>query len=203
MKRLSSVSIVVFALIAIAGNATARNCMPRPLFVSDFFNHVILIYGSNSTGDATPVARIGGGKTGLSHPSFLTLDASGSLYVADVNGSSIEVFAPGSSGNTPPTSVIHGKNTGLLEPLGVAVDLANIYVTDDKANSVFVYPIGSAGDVTPPSATIAGSNTGLSATSAGYRDGRRSAQFSAALGRSRHLADHAQRDHHRAASDNP
>jgi sugar lactone lactonase YvrE len=161
---LSVAAIVAVALILTGHNVAAQNCASRPLFVSDFYNHEILIYASNSNGDATPVATIEGGKTRLSHPYFVTLDALGNLYVADPGNSSIEVFAPDSNGNTPPTSVIQGKNTGLRTPLGVAVGLGNIYVTDMKANSVFVYPIGSDGDVTP-SATIAGSNTGLSAPS--------------------------------------
>jgi hypothetical protein len=149
MKKVSFLWIVAFALIVVESNAAAQTCTPTPLFVSDFYHDVILIYASNSTGDATPVATIGGGKTGLSHPSFMALDSAGNLYVAINNAKSIEVFAPGSSGNVPPSRVIAGKNTGFEIPFGVAVSSANIYVTDPSLNSIFLFPIGSEGNVTP------------------------------------------------------
>src|SRR5208337_3266260 len=78
----------------------------------------VIVYRPGSSGDATPLVKIGGPKTGLHQPRSIALDSSGRIYVADVTVGqnqieSIRVFDPGSNGDVAPRAVISGDNTGL------------------------------------------------------------------------------------------
>jgi sugar lactone lactonase YvrE/cell division septation protein DedD len=137
----------------------------------------VYVYAAGSTGDAVPIAIIGGTDTGLCYPVGIALDSSGNIYVADEGAASVFVYPPLASlptqANYPdvtPIATISGSNTGLISPYGIAFDSSgNIYVADDGAPdayptpifpSVFVYSAGSTGNVAPTS-TISGPLTEL------------------------------------------
>jgi hypothetical protein len=79
-----------------------------------------------ATGNATPVATIAGGNTGLILPRGIAL-AGGSLYVANYGGhppdyqlapyaSNVLVCAPGATGSVAPAATIAWPSEGLSEP---------------------------------------------------------------------------------------
>ncbi len=126
----------------------------------------VTIYAKGSSGNAAPIATIGGSNTGLSSPSGIALDSSGNIYVVDTGAVSVFVYpALGSSTgalNEAPTATISGGNTGLDYPTSIVLDSSNnIYVTD---GSVFVFqPIGSSTGTLneKPTAIISGTDTEL------------------------------------------
>ncbi len=131
----------------------------------------VYVYSAGSTGDAAPIATIGGSNTALCYPSGIALDSSGNIYVADIEATSVFVYPPLGSSTGPlneaPIATISGSSTGLFDPIGIAVDSSgNIYVADNGEiyipGDVFVYSAGSNGNVAP-AATISGPLTGLAA----------------------------------------
>jgi 6-phosphogluconolactonase (cycloisomerase 2 family) len=87
----------------------------------------ITVYAAGATGNATPVAVIAGGTTGLLFPRGLALGSGGWLYVANYGGhppdyqlppnpSDILVFAPGVTGNAAPAATIAWSSLGPVEP---------------------------------------------------------------------------------------
>src|SRR5437016_7438106 len=134
----------------------------KPLYIAnEVFGSSITVYAAGASGNATPVATIAGGNTGLSLPFGVALDGAGKIYVTNSGGSSITVYAAGASGNATPAATIAGVNTGLGFPLGIAlVASATIYRSEVFGSSITVYAAGASGNATP-TATIAGGNTGL------------------------------------------
>ena len=88
----------------------------KPLYVVNQPSNSITVYAAGASGNATPVATIAGGNTGLNTPTGIALDGAGNIYVANELGfssNSITVYAAGASGNATPTATISGSNTGL------------------------------------------------------------------------------------------
>jgi trimeric autotransporter adhesin len=112
----------------------------------------ILIFATNSKGNATPTA-ISGPATGLAGPRGLAVGPDGTLWVANSgNGSVTRYAAPITAGNTAPITIIQGTNTGLQAPADVILDAnttSNLYVSDSTANGIFVFSSLSNGNASP------------------------------------------------------
>lgn len=142
------------------------------LFVSDtnltntaLNGYSVTEYAQGATGDAAPIAYIGGADTGLNAPVGLAVGKDGQLYVA--NSTSITEYADGANGDAAPVNTITGPDTGLHYAAGIALaPSGNLFVTDTDfpagTNAVTEYASGASGDAAPV-ATIAGTKTGLSA----------------------------------------
>jgi hypothetical protein len=86
----------------------------------------IIIYRPGSSGDAAPMARIAGPKTGIDRPGKIALDSKDRIYVANTTvgpseTESIEVFDAGSNGDLAPRAIIGGDSTGLDGIAGMAI----------------------------------------------------------------------------------
>jgi DNA-binding beta-propeller fold protein YncE len=103
------------------------------IYVSNGCSNDVTIFAKGSSGDATPIATIGGAATGLSTPEGIAVDPKGgNIYVANAGGNVTIYPALGSSTemlNEAPIAIISGSNTDLLKPIGIALDASlNIYV---------------------------------------------------------------------------
>ena len=113
-----------------------------------------------ATGDARPMATIGGTSSGLNGPHGLTLDSIGNLLVANAAGGTLTEYAPGDNPDATPLRTI----SGLALPDGVDVDAqGNIYIANGLTG-VSEYAPDATGDATPI-ATISGQATGISGPS--------------------------------------
>ncbi len=114
----------------------ARDAQGR-IFVSDEFNHRILVYGADfaliktigSSGDA-------GGQ--LRYPRGLALDADGNLYVADAWNHRISVFASDLSFSRT-IGKLGDKRGEMDEPCGVAIVDGTMYVLEKSNHRVQVF----------------------------------------------------------------
>ncbi len=136
-------------------------------------NASVEIFSSGAGGNATPLARIAGGNTGLIAPAGIALDAAGNIYVPNANASpaDITIYAAAADGNVAPTSTIVTRFVAGIPdlafvfgfPIGIAVDgSGNVHVASFGSHSVVVYAAGVSGVATPLT-VIAGGNTGLAA----------------------------------------
>ena len=96
------------------------------IYASNFLVSTIVVYAAGASGTPTPIATIKGGKTELSLPSGITLDASNNIYVANSGGGPssrgiVTVYTAGANGDVAPVNTISGSNTGLAEPRGIAI----------------------------------------------------------------------------------
>ncbi|HUO05957.1 MAG TPA: SBBP repeat-containing protein [Candidatus Binataceae bacterium] len=132
----------------------------------------ITVYSAGSTGNAAPIATIGGVATMLAAPGGIAVDSSENIYVANNIGGpnqngSVTVYGAGSYGNAAPVATITaGAGTAdltqLFDTYAVALDSnRNIYVANGEGDSVTVYPAGANGNFAPTT-VIAGIDTGLS-----------------------------------------
>ena len=103
------------------------------LYVADECNgNDIEEFAKGSTTEKTAI-------TGISNPSGLAIDKSGTLYVSTYPAS-IEEFK---RGTTTPFRTITGQ--GLTDPFGLALDASdNLYVADFGAKQVFEIPYGTS-----------------------------------------------------------
>jgi hypothetical protein len=100
------------------------------LVVSNSLAPSVTIYANAATadGDIAPVAEIAGANTGLSVPTQIFVDptGSGTLYNADPGAARVAVWANlnTANSNTAPTRVIKGTATGISASgqLGLALD---------------------------------------------------------------------------------
>src|SRR6266480_1360321 len=136
-------------------------------------NASVEIFSSGASGNATPLARIAGGNTGLIAPAGIALDAAGNIYVPNANASpaDITIYAAAADGNVAPTSTIVTRFVAGIPdlafvfgfPIGIAVDgSGNVHVASFGSHSVVVYAAGVSGVATPLT-VVAGGNTGLAA----------------------------------------
>src|SRR2546430_3095720 len=90
-------------------------------------NASVEIFSSGASGNATPLARIAGGNTGLIAPAGIALDAAGNVYVPNAHASpaDITIYAAAADGNVAPTSTIVTRFvagiTGLAVVFGLSV----------------------------------------------------------------------------------
>jgi hypothetical protein len=120
------------------------------------------VYTADASGNATPVATIGGSKTGLLGPAGLTFDGAGHLWVTNAANNSLTEYAATANGNVAPLTTIAGSETGLNGPQGVVLDKAgNLLVANTYASSLNEFAPSASGNVAPMR-TINGPGTGLS-----------------------------------------
>ena len=132
------------------------------LWVSESTIDSVNEYSPTASGDAVPIASLGGPDTGLAAPQGLVFDSAGNLTVANAgpNGTdgSITVYpAARLVGDSVPTETL---TSGLSEPLGLdrGTD-QTIFAADVAGNAIIEYAPGS----TTPSEVISGPTTLLDA----------------------------------------
>lgn len=112
----------------------------------------LTIYRADAGGNADPIRRIQGARTGLNWPMGISVDADhGEIAVANNGDSSIRVFSRTASGDAAPLRVIKGARTGVSGPMGVAIDAANgeLWVTNYGDHTALVFPRTATGNVAP------------------------------------------------------
>jgi hypothetical protein len=153
----------------------ARDSSGR-IYVSNTSTNKVTIYAADSTGNAPPLAVIGGAKTRLASPTAVALDGSGEIYVLNTGTSSVTKYPSSGNGsgiqNEAPIGRISGPKTQLRDPIAMTVDAAgDVYVANQKGGPtrpvkdyspgvITIYTAGSNGDVAPVR-TIKGKTTGL------------------------------------------
>lgn len=174
-RRFAPTAVMAASLLAgatalfIAGcnNSSTAPAPPGPpassgaMFITDFTNNSVLVYGQNANcGSCNQARLIQGSSTGIFHPIGIALDSSGTIYVANEgsSGNSITEYPGQGKGNIAPSFTI----PSLASPYGVAVDAAkNVYVANSALGggtpSVQIFPPGSK----VASNTISGAATGL------------------------------------------
>ena len=112
----------------------------------------VTIYRADAAGDAEPVRRIQGLKTGLDWPMGVSIDVTnGEIAVANNGDSSVRIFRRTASGDVAPVRVIKGPRTGISGPMGVAVDAKNdeIWVSNYGEHTAAVFARTASGNVPP------------------------------------------------------
>lgn len=135
-----------------AGLQNGGTCM---LYVANFSGTSVTEYAVGANGNVAPQVTI----TGLSGPTGLAFDSSGTLYVANNSGGSpaIKEFSAGASGAAAPVRTIT-----LAGSYGVYVDNSgNIYTTETVDSNLAVYPPGSKDPATATYTLTGGVTTGL------------------------------------------
>jgi len=154
----------------------------KELFVTDYSDHVILVYAKNADGDIAPARSIAGSNTGLYTPSSVKLDTLNNEIFAvnqfyDLSsklGDSITVYSGDAVGNATPIRTIAGAKTRLLSdwtrppgsnpngPSGMIIDNSHneIIVVNAFTHSILFFDRNANGDISPIR-TISGPATGL------------------------------------------
>lgn len=112
----------------------------------------ITVHAGEATGDAAPVRRIQGAKTGLNWPMALTVDAAhDEIAVANSGDSSIRIFSRTATGDAAPIRILKGPRTGIHGPMGVTVDTTNdeLWVANYGDHTALVFGRTAAGDAAP------------------------------------------------------
>lgn len=159
----AAVTATIAGVSATATLTVTGGFVAKPLYVVSQGNNSVMVYAAGASGDATPIATIGGGNSGpLLAPSGIALDHAGNIYVTAYDGyPGIVVYAAGSTGNATPTTRIFSYENGPYSPTGITLDGAgNIYVADPGDRSIRVFWAGASGAAIPR-AVISGGNTGL------------------------------------------
>lgn len=144
-------------IITVSPNAMTYGVAVGPTgktYVSELLNNQLIVYSTDASGAATPIATIPTGN----HPFFLTVGNDNRIYVGS-DYFHAEVYVFDANGNSLGTLT----STGTLfnNPVDVALDAAgNIYVSDFGIHSVFVFPPLSIG-ATAPVRVIQGAATTL------------------------------------------
>ena len=153
-------------------NGIARDSAGR-IYVANSATNTISVYAANASGNASPIAVIGGSNTRLADPIGIALDATDKIYVLNASTSSVTVYAPLNGVgvlNEAPIAAIGGSKTQLLSPADIAVTGGGeIYVANHLGGPskprrfapgvVTIYAAGSNGNVAPTA--IRGVATGL------------------------------------------
>jgi DNA-binding beta-propeller fold protein YncE len=139
------------------GDAPARQRGSRvaeqqPIVSGRFDDPSITVYPADSKGDAAPIRRIQGPKTGLNWPMAIDVDRTRhEIAVANNGDSSIRIYRRTDTGDVAPVRIIKGPRTGILGPMGVAYDLKNeeIWVANYGDHTALVFAITASGNATP------------------------------------------------------
>jgi sugar lactone lactonase YvrE len=130
---------------------TGGNIYVADLESESFASGGVTVYAAGANGNVAPLRTIKGGRTALTFPFGVALDASRNIYVA--NGGQfggITVFAAGAHGDVKPLRLISGAKTQLNNALGIALDAGGkIYVANGNGNRVNVYAADANGNVAP------------------------------------------------------
>ena len=154
-------------VVANHGNVSGRQAAPgdaaprrrsdgpspgEPVVGGRFETPSITVYPSVANGDAAPIRRIQGSRTGLDWPMSLDVDVQhGEIAVANNGDSSIRVFRRTASGNAAPIRVIKGPHTGIRGPMGVAFDVKHdeMWVANYGDHTALVFGRTVTGDAVP------------------------------------------------------
>ena len=112
----------------------------------------ITTYSGDARGDAKPLRKIQGDKTGLDFPMGLGDDPANNEFAVANNGdSSVLIFSRTAEGNVAPVRVISGAKTGVNRPMGVAIDPVNneLWVSNFIDHSALVFDRKGNGNVAP------------------------------------------------------
>jgi DNA-binding beta-propeller fold protein YncE len=112
----------------------------------------ITVHAGRATGDAAPVRRIQGPKTGLNWPMALSVDpVHDEIAIANSGDSSIRIFSRTATGDAAPVRIIKGARTGIHGPMGVTFDTKNdeIWVANYGDHTALVFARAAAGDAVP------------------------------------------------------
>lgn len=138
--------------IAGGGRLAAGEGGDTPIIGGRFEEPSITVYPGEATGDAAPIRRIRGAKTGLNWPMAISVDtAHNEIAVANSGDSSIRVFSRTADGDAAPVRVIKGARTGIHGPMGVTVDTTNdeLWVANYGDHTALAFARSAAGDVAP------------------------------------------------------
>ena len=120
-------------------------------------------YAPGASGNAAPVAQIGGPSTRLGSDVFgLAVSPAGEVYVLGLTmGKTRQIleFAPGSNGDVPPQRDIMGSLTGLNGSTGIALDKAGDIWVANLGGSITEYQPTATGNAMPM-LTIEGTGQG-------------------------------------------
>jgi len=154
-------------VVANHGNQNGRETLPgsvaagrrggggseRGAFVGGRFDEPsITVYAGDATGDAAPIRRIQGTKTGLNWPMALSVDEThDEIAVANSGDSSIRIFSRGADGDAAPVRVLKGARTGIQGPMGVTYDVKNdeLWVANYGDHTALVFARTARGDAAP------------------------------------------------------
>jgi DNA-binding beta-propeller fold protein YncE len=139
------------------GDAPARQRGTRvseaqPITGGRFDEPSITVYSADAKGDAPPVRKIQGAKTGLNWPMAIDVDvARNEIAVANNGDSSIRIFRRSDTGDVAPVRVLKGPLTGIVGPMGVAFDRTNneLWVANYGDHTALVFANTAAGNVRP------------------------------------------------------
>jgi DNA-binding beta-propeller fold protein YncE len=112
----------------------------------------ITVYAGEAHGDAAPIRRIQGAKTGLNWPMAIDVDLKhDEIAVANNGDSSVRVFRRTDAGDVAPVRTIKGTRTGIHGPMGVAIDVANdeLWVSNYGDHTALVFARTASGDIAP------------------------------------------------------
>jgi DNA-binding beta-propeller fold protein YncE len=112
----------------------------------------LTVYRADARGDAAPVRRVQGVKTGLNWPMGISIDTrNNEIAVANNGDSSVRIFRRTDSGDVAPVRVIKGSRTGISGPMGVSIDMKNdeIWVSNYGEHSAVVFARTASGNIAP------------------------------------------------------
>jgi hypothetical protein len=163
----------ILSLIGCAGTPSALPAAPAPLAErspasetlsqpsNDLAKHMLYVanssanriteYKRSASGDIAPLTTISGSNTGLSFPSYITLDPLHHLFVTNASANSVTEYTKTATGNAIPIATIQGAFTQLSFPQGIALDASGrIYVANGASTPYLtVYRAGANGNVSP------------------------------------------------------
>jgi DNA-binding beta-propeller fold protein YncE len=139
------------------GDAPARQrgtrvSEPQPIVGGRFDEPSITVYNAEAKGDAAPIRRIQGEKTGLNWPMAIDVDRTrNEIAVANNGDSSIRIFRRTDTGDVAPIRIIKGPATKIAGPMGVAYDLRNneVWVANYGDHTALVFSNTTSGNVAP------------------------------------------------------
>lgn len=92
------------------------------LYLANYGNPSVNVYGPAVNGNEAPTAELTGGLTTLNIPYVPAIrSADGAIVVDDASANSIDFFAKNSNGGVAPEATISGSNTGISEPWGMTI----------------------------------------------------------------------------------
>jgi hypothetical protein len=121
------------------------------IYVANSSANSITEYRRGASGDVAPVTTIAGMNTGLSFPSYVTLDPVHHIFVTNGTANSVTEYLSTATGDSTPIATIQGAFTQLSFPQGIAMDASGrIYVANGASTPyITVYRAGANGNVSP------------------------------------------------------
>jgi hypothetical protein len=130
----------------------ARVAEQQPIVGGRFDEPSITVYSADAKGDAAPIRKIQGAKTGLNWPMAVDVDvARNEIAVANNGDSSIRIFRRTDQGDVAPVRVLKGRLTGIKGPMGVAFDRKNheMWIANYGDHTALVFAATASGNAAP------------------------------------------------------